>query len=308
VLVRSGAPDDPTDIWDYDEQGRLLYQRQSQASRTYGEYIMTHTFTYDDNTIVRAARAEVPDSTIDYVETYVFEAGLLRVLTHAGTDYTGADYTTTAHYDYDANQRLVRIQDVASSYTKTQVLERRETGEPFRWFVDDVLKCLYSWRVSWLGTECYDENGEVSETYVRTGDGQLGAIISSVSTNEFEYDATGRLTSGFGTSYEYDATGRLSSSRTGSQVTQFFYDDLGLLHREETVQETGVYTTDYTYERTAHNEVTQRAIRGEYVVAHTYRWMDVAPRPIPTELSFTDEMHMSYPRVYQHPVDYSVVE
>lgn len=312
VLVRSGAPDEPTEIWDYDEEGRLVYQRQSQASRTHGQYAMHHTLTYGDDAIVRVVHADVVESaiesTLDYVETYDFEAGLLRSLTHAGTTYSGEDSTTTIHYDYDANGRLVQIQEVSSSQTNTQILERREDGVPFRLFLNDVLKCTYNWRLSWYGTECYDEDGNVSQHFQPTADKQLGWFTNSAGTNEFEYDAHGRLTAAFGTRYEYDAVGRLVSSRDDSQVTHLLYDDLGLLYREELESAVGHYVTDFTYERTADNEVTQRAVRGRSVVAHTYRWMERAPQPEPTELSFSEEMRMTYPKIYQHPVDYSVVE
>lgn len=305
VLVRSEVSGHPHEAWKYDEQGRIAFKRRLMLSREYSWYATNHTYTYEADRIVEVVEPDPVDLPFYYVKTYNFETGLLREIVYTSDPFDGL---TTL--DYDANQRLVRIREELGDVTETRLLERRETGEPFQFFINDVLTCTYHWRVNWLNTECYDENGEVRERYEGLN-GRLVRYNSSLDATVFDYDEAGRLIYARDRSYVYDAVGRLLSLESPTYSEYRTYDELGLLRKVET---TDGNVTLYEYERLGPDEVKQRLVpadgenSNQPVVEKIYRLLPHAPQPEPGVPDFSEELRITLPEPYERPLDLSVVE
>lgn len=259
-----------TELYDYDESGRLIRITDSEGRVSSKEYnalgqLVSETdesgaqtrYTYDNlGNTTRIAYADGTAETFTYDNegnnlTATDRYGRTVTMTYdkVGNLLTRTDADgSTVSYEYDKNYRLIAETDAdggVTAYTYDKAGRSTSVTAP------DGGTTTYTYNELSLVESVTDENGGICRyTYDEAGN-RSGITFPDGSSMHTAYDARGRITAqtdqnGYVTAYTYDGADHLTAVTDAlGGVTRYTYDEIGNL---ATVTDANGNTTAYAYD------------------------------------------------------------
>ena len=182
---------------------------------------------------------------------------------------TEGDKVKTYTYDTVGNRTSANIEGIAAAYACdrcNRLLRVSFEGGGVSYSYDDAGRLTgetrgdgstvgYTYDTFGRLIEKRNVSGENTEVYALTyyADGNIASKTANGAVTEYEYDGMGRLTRENGTQYTYDTRGNRAAMTTGADTTLYEYDRSNRLKRESC----GNSRTDYRYD--ANGNLTTRA-------------------------------------------------